>query len=659
MSEPDQKNSEVVEPNSACFDVRAVYTTATLEILRAMLATRDASHYLTKEEHADLVRLTTSVRHLTALHSHGNRSATEAAVTHLHQHLKSVVDCASAVENLRRQVEKHLQQSKAAMGVLPREVLGVCFTPPYQEDEFASDVHPRPAFDLWCDEYVVLSRRTQTQIESLKNTLKRLFVDFVGTNVSEVTTPIPHIDSSSKTPVSTEMQADCLEAVLPQDPDQSPKDVNPFISSFVFICHNLAEGDVSLPRDLVDRLDNLQSVVSRISSLRQQATNGLKGVENRLRVLDRCLSSSTVVSTARLRADRIFEEELNSVLQSEDGAWIIDDDSADELFGGIRPVMASVPCTRFRTAIAKNSQVANRIETIRRTMLPSANKAIKEEALKLSAKVRAVRRLAKQGDISSSSRVFSSIPDGLDISYEELEDVICRERETLEELRAKFAVCKRKHDELQHVLAASKRGAFHWLTGGDDSGEYRELESALTLAAAAVRKLKWRHDSEYMDKVRGFIAKATPWMESCGLVLRWVPTGESLSQAVKRVPTPNWPPAIAALYAMCAVGAADGDFCAIEKQTVVRAAKLFDIGDLKEPGLSVPDGIKQWQKCARKEGVSQMVAMSTRGLRACRKSADKERLMEALESIANADGIRDKRENEILLLMSRELGLEA
>jgi uncharacterized tellurite resistance protein B-like protein len=102
---------------------------------------------------------------------------------------------------------------------------------------------------------------------------------------------------------------------------------------------------------------------------------------------------------------------------------------------------------------------------------------------------------------------------------------------------------------------------------------------------------------------------------------------------------------------MCAVAAADGDFCVDEKRAVVRIAKRVGIATDDEAVSIVIESVKTWLQVARKEGLTVMLARSVRGVTNIEDQNLRNKLRKALQFIADADGTREQREDAILKLM--------
>jgi tellurite resistance protein len=245
--------------------------------------------------------------------------------------------------------------------------------------------------------------------------------------------------------------------------------------------------------------------------------------------------------------------------------------------------------------------------------------------------------------MDSLQRVF-------DLPYGDTQRDIDTQVKIRESIRDRFALCRREYQVLQNSAKSSaKAKLLTWL--GDTVGDDSRLEAALIETTQLVQRVKWAKSSECMKEIRSLIKESELWSLRCEILLRWVPVRPSLSDALKLQESPKWTAEQAFVNAMCAVAAADGDFCVDEKRAVVRIAKRVGIATDDEAVSIVIESVKTWLQVARKEGLTVMLARSVRGIVNIEDQTLRNKLRKALQFIADADGTREQREDAILKLM--------
>ena len=186
---------------------------------------------------------------------------------------------------------------------------------------------------------------------------------------------------------------------------------------------------------------------------------------------------------------------------------------------------------------------------------------------------------------------------------------------------------------------------------------YQELETRLRKLNVAVRQSKYPPTSELGGEVDKVIESVVPACELAELCFTWKKPRVTLSDLIAKLQPRATHPASAYINAMCAIAAADGEFCLEEQRKI---EELLESAPINLTATSIKNVIGHWCDKARSGSVLQMIAQSVVDTRVLRGQPELANAMiRDLYSVAKADGEASHSEGIVYKAIKSELGVKS
>lgn len=252
---------------------------------------------------------------------------------------------------------------------------------------------------------------------------------------------------------------------------------------------------------------------------------------------------------------------------------------------------------------------------------------------------------ATLGNIAAAKKIIDKLRNASqgNLDFNEIETALAKQLATYSKIEDAYNQVIEEHGRLDTK--------FRRFWGEGLGNSYKGLEQRLKEMNVLVQQVPWAMGSELSKQMAELVTKVRPCCDLVQVAFTWGKV--SIEQLLTNLKVQRVNPETAFVNALCAVAAADGDFCSTEQLSVKDMCKssLTQITEQK-----IEETIDAWTKIARSKGMAPYIAQSIVNIDNLKGTEYDKMLLNCLMEIVKADGTKQKWESSVYNAMLAKLG---